>query len=67
MSLGGDIMEELIYKSITYVVLSRDDSRFVFVTQNKESAETARKNQEREEELAGGKPSVYIKETKLKY
>lgn len=47
-----------------YVVLSRD-TNFVYCTTDKEKAESMKDYQTRAEELSGGRPSVYIKETKL--
>jgi hypothetical protein len=48
-----------------YVVLSRDDSDFIFCTTDKELAEKKRKEQELDEDMSGGRPSVYIKEAFL--
>jgi hypothetical protein len=48
-----------------YVVLSRD-SDFVFVTDDKIKAEYARLEQIQDEEMQGGRPSVYIRKTTLK-
>jgi hypothetical protein len=48
-----------------YIVVSRDRSDFIFCTTDKVKAENARKEQERDEEFAGGRPSVYIKTTNL--
>lgn len=44
-----------------FVVLSRDCSDFIQCTTDEKEAEKIKKEQEREEELAGGRPSVYIR------
>lgn len=49
-----------------YVVLSRDRGDFVYCTTDKEKAKKARDKQEEKEEMAGGRPSVYIVPTTLK-
>ncbi len=43
-----------------YVVLSRDTD-FIIVTTSRELAENAKIEQIKDEEMAGGRPSVYIK------
>lgn len=48
-----------------YVVVSRDDSDFIFCTADKSKAEAERSHQEWHEEMRGGRPSVYIKTTTL--
>lgn len=48
-----------------YVVLSRGTD-FIFCTFDREKAETAKEKQTFEEEMSGGRPSVYIKETIIK-
>ena len=48
-----------------YVVLSRDNSNFLFCTFDQELAEQARETQEKMEEMQGGRPSVFIKQTKI--
>ena len=49
-----------------YVVLSRDRGDFVFVTKDKEKAEESKEKQIMDEEMGGGRPSVYIMTTTLK-
>jgi hypothetical protein len=48
-----------------YIVLSRDNSSFIYCTTNKEKADQAKIIQIEKEEMSGGRPSVYIKETNL--
>jgi hypothetical protein len=48
-----------------FVVISRDDSDFIYVTTDSEKADKARVKQTTEEEMSGGRPSVYIRKTKL--
>lgn len=48
-----------------YIVMSRDDSDFLFVTFNEGKAVQAKDEQIKKEEMAGGRPSVYIKITKV--
>lgn len=48
-----------------YVVLSRDNSSFIFATPNKEEAEKIMVERIESEEMGGGRPSVYIRETNL--
>lgn len=52
--------------NITYVVLSRDFSKFTFITKDKELAEKVKLERINEEEKQGGRPSVYINEIKDK-
>jgi len=52
--------------NITYIVMSRDSSDYVYLTRNKQQAETERKRQYDFEENQGGRPSVYIREFKDK-
>ena len=47
-----------------FVVLSRDTD-FIYCTTDKQKAEGVRKHQEIEEEMSGGRPSVYILTTTL--
>ncbi len=47
-----------------YVVLSRDTS-FIYCTTDLKKAEVAKEKQIIDEEMGGGRPSVYIKETVL--
>lgn len=49
---------------LLYVVLSRDTD-FIFCTFDEEKARLAREKQIFEEEMAGGRPSVYIKVTTI--
>jgi hypothetical protein len=51
-------------KNIIYIVSSRDNSHFLFITGNEEEAEKARKKQYDDEEKQGGRPSVFIRKTK---
>lgn len=51
-------------KGIVYVVTSRENGP-VFATMDPELAETKRAEQYEDEEHAGGRPSVYIKELEL--
>lgn len=48
-----------------YVVLSRDDSEFVYITTDQELSVIVKNNKIDEEEYAGGRPSVYILITHL--
>lgn len=48
-----------------FVVMSRDDSDFIYVTTDPKKADDVRIDQTTYEEMAGGRPSVYIKETNL--
>jgi len=48
-----------------YIVLSRDSSSFIYCTSNLEKANEERLKQIKDEEMGGGRPSVYIKETIL--
>jgi len=48
-----------------YVVLSRDTD-FIFCTTDEQEAENIKANQIIDEEMMGGRPSVYIRTTKLK-
>lgn len=48
-----------------YIVLSRDRSDFIYATYNIEKTETAKNIQITNEEMAGGRPSVYIISTIL--
>lgn len=48
-----------------YVVLSRDNSSYVYCTTDPEKAEKERLNRIEEEEMQGGRPSVYIRRTSL--
>lgn len=48
-----------------YIVLSRDNSSFIYCTSNKSKAEQVKNKQITKEEMEGGSPSVYIKETIL--
>ncbi len=57
-------LEKLRFGKV-FVVLSRDVSSFIYVTTNCDKAHAAKDNQEVEEEMAGGRPSVFIKETML--
>jgi len=51
---------------ILYVVLSRDNSDYVFVTDNATKADYARLERIQHEEMSGNfMPSVYIRTTKL--
>lgn len=45
-----------------YIVRSRDKSDFLFPTYDKREAEIERNKQEKDEEMAGGRPSVWIQE-----
>jgi hypothetical protein len=47
-----------------YVVLSRDTD-YIYCTTDVEKAESERLNRIGEEEMQGGRPSVYIRRTKL--
>lgn len=47
-----------------FVVLSRD-TNFIYCTTDKVKAETVRKQQSLDEEMSGGRPSVYILTTTL--
>jgi hypothetical protein len=49
-----------------YVVLSRDNGSYVYCTTDEEEAEVERKRQFYDEEMGGGRPSVYIRKTTLK-
>ncbi len=49
----------------TYIVLSRDNGSFVYCTTDIKKAEKAKEKQTYNEEMGGGRPSVYIVETKL--
>lgn len=48
-----------------FIVLSRDTADFIFATTDYDLACSKRREQEIHEEFAGGRPSVYIKPTKL--
>lgn len=48
-----------------YTVLSRDRGDFIYNTTCELTAGDVRDAQERDEEMAGGRPSVYIRETTL--
>ena len=48
-----------------FIVLSRDQPDFIFTTADHDKAEAAKKKQQLDEEMGGGRPSVYIKETEL--
>lgn len=48
-----------------FTVLSRDEGDFIYTTGDKLTAEDVRDAQERDEEMAGGRPSVYIRESIL--
>ena len=50
-----------------YIVLSRDNSDFIFATTDEQLACDIRLTQIEFEEMAGGRPSVYIMETYLRY
>ena len=52
--------------SEVHVVLSRDNGSYVFVTADPELAEKERKRQSDNEEMGGGRPSVYILTTQIK-
>lgn len=47
-----------------YVVLSRDRD-YIYCTTDEVKAKKAKKEQERKEEFAGGRPNVYIRTTNL--
>lgn len=51
-------------KEKIYIVLSRDTD-FIYCTTDPKKAEDAKENQIKDEEMGGGRPSVYIKETIL--
>ncbi len=53
-------------EQIIYVVLSRDRSDFIYCTTDWNKADDEKNKQIRDEEMAGGRPSVYIKQTILK-
>ena len=57
--------EILKLQKTIHVVLSRDRSDFIYISSSITKAQNARKEQEAKEELAGGRPSVYIKTTIL--
>lgn len=48
-----------------YVVISRDNSDYIYCTTDVEKAESERLNRTEEEEMQGGRPSVYIRRTVL--
>ena len=48
-----------------YTVLSRDRGDFIYTTTDEGKAEHVRKEQETHEEMLGGRPSVYIRESTL--
>jgi uncharacterized membrane protein YqiK len=49
-----------------YVVLSRDNGSYIYCTTDEEDAEVERKRQFYDEEMSGGRPSVYVRKTTLK-
>lgn len=52
-----------IYRNKTlYIVLSRDDSDFIYITDKLHNAVNVRSEQIYNEEMRGGRPSVYIRE-----
>lgn len=51
-------------EEILYIVLSRDTD-FIYCTFNEQKANLAKKEQIEREEMSGGRPSVYIKETTI--
>jgi hypothetical protein len=53
-------------EQILYVGLSRDKSDFIFCSFDKDKVVKAIAEQIISEEMEGGRPSVYIKETTLK-
>jgi hypothetical protein len=57
-------LEENNPEKIIYVIISRDQG-LVGATTNPKKAEELVKEQEKFEEMSGGRPSVYIKETEL--
>lgn len=48
-----------------YTVLSRDNGSFIYTTTVQELAQKAKEKQEIDEEMGGGRPSVYILESTL--
>ncbi len=48
-----------------YTVLSRDRGSFIYTTNDEELAKLAKTQQELDEEMGGGRPSVYILESIL--
>lgn len=61
-----EILEKLVKKDRDiYVVRSRDDMSFLSVFCDRDRAEKSLDNQVEKEEMSGGKPSVFITETKL--
>lgn len=49
-----------------YVVLSRDNGSYIYCTYDKQKAESEKEKQILNEEIGGGRPSVWIVETKIK-
>lgn len=48
-----------------FVVLSRDQGGFIYVTFDEKDADSIKASQTKSEEMAGGRPSVYIKKTRV--
>lgn len=74
-TISGQLTEEQVSeearyviseKRPLYVVLSRDNSSFIFATHEKRMAISAQNHQMELEEIGGGKPSIYITETEIK-
>jgi len=59
------LFNEYFFLYTIYVVLSRDTS-FVYCTTDIQKAESAKEERIIDEEMRGGRPSVYIKETILR-
>lgn len=49
-----------------YVVLSRDNRSYIYCTHDKQKSESEKEKQISNEEMGGGRPSVWIVETKIK-
>lgn len=63
--MADDINKIFKRKEDIYVVISRDNG-LILCTEDKEKAESTKSQQVRNEEFAGGRPSVWIQETKIK-
>lgn len=48
-----------------YIVLSRDNERYIYCTHDKQKAESEKEKQILNEEMGGGRPSVWIMETEI--